>query len=245
MDSISPNFKAQDFIGDLTLGSETALPDFSKSLKQHTTAEQRYNMLGLPINDDGALKDINDLSKNELENLDDEAILLLQENSLHNKSTAKSATNDAKNPAQNPAPKLDSKLDSTPKILDKQQIDDITNILEGTQKPSVGAQSASQKPQKPSVSINNNEFGSLTQEALSEVLGEDLSDDIANDLISATPDITSDSPKDSPKNSLNDSPKSANPNLSQPIPSQINLGEGNIDIANILQTFPIDKLREL
>lgn len=231
MDSISPNFKAQDFIQDLTLGSETALPDFSKSLKQHTTAEQRYNMLGLPINDDGAVKDITDLSKNELENLDDEAILLLQENSLHNKSAPKSAQNDA-NDAQKSA------SDSTPKILDKQQIDDITNILEGTQKPSVGAPSGA-KPQKPSVSINNNEFGSLTQEALSEVLGEDLDDDIADDLTSATPDIKSDSPKDSPKTA----PTSANPN--QPIPSQINLNDGNIDIANILQTFPIDKLREL
>lgn len=227
MDSISPNFKAQDFIQDLTLGSETALPDFSKSLKQHTTAEQRYNMLGLPINDDGAVKDITDLSKNELENLDDEAILLLQENSLHNKSAPKSAQNDA-NDAQKSA------SDSTPKILDKQQIDDITNILEGTQKPSVGAPSGA-KPQKPSVSINNNEFGSLTQEALSEVLGEDLDDDIADDLTSATLDIKSDSPKTAPK--------SANPN--QPIPSQINLNDGNIDIANILQTFPIDKLREL
>lgn len=233
MDSISPNFKAQDFIQDLTLGSETALPDFSKSLKQHTTAEQRYNMLGLPINDDGAVKDITDLSKNELENLDDEAILLLQENSLHNKSAPKSAQNDA-NDAQKSAPKQDS----APKILDKQQIDDITNILEGTQKPSVGAQNGA-KPQKPSVSINNNEFGSLTQEALSEVLGEDLDDDIADDLTSAMPDIKSDSPKDSPKTA----PKSANPN--QPIPSQINLNDGNIDIANILQTFPIDKLREL
>ena len=231
MDSISPNFKAQDFIQDLTLGSETALPDFSKSLKQHTTAEQRYNMLGLPINDDGAVKDITDLSKNELENLDDEAILLLQENSLHNKSAPKSVQNDA-NDAQKSA------SDSTPKILDKQQIDDITNILEGTQKPSVGAPSGA-KPQKPSVSINNNEFGSLTQEALSEVLGEDLDDDIADDLTSATPDIKSDLPKDSPKTT----PKSANPN--QPIPSQINLNDGNIDIANILQTFPIDKLREL
>ncbi len=235
MDSISPNFKAQDFIQDLTLGSETALPDFSKSLKQHTTAEQRYNMLGLPINDDGAVKDIADLSKNELENLDDEAILLLQENSLHNKSAPKSAQNDA-----NDAQKSSPQQDSTPKILDKQQIDDITNILEGTQKPSVGAPSSA-KPQKPSVSINNNEFGSLTQEALSEVLGEDLDDDIADDLTAATPNITSDSPKDSPKTT----PQSANPPKTPSIPSQINLGEGNIDIANILQTFPIDKLREL
>ncbi len=228
MDSISPNFKAQDFIQDLTLGSDTALPDFSKSLKQHTTAEQRYNMLGLPINEDGAVKDIQDLSKNELDSLDDEAILLLQENSLQNKSTPKAT------------PKGESPVNSSPKILDKQQIDDITNILEGTQKPNTSAPSESQKPQKPSVSINNNEFGSLTQEALSEVLGEEISDDefeSSDDLMGATPNITSDSPKGANQ--------SANPSKTPSIPSQINLGDGNMDIANILQTFPIDKLREL
>ena len=210
MDSISPNFKAQDFIQDLTLGSETALPDFSKSLKQHTTPEQRYNMLGLPIDESGDVKNINDLSKNEIENLDDEALLLLQEKSLHE-------------PKKPPKPK------EAPKILDKQQIDDITNILEDTQKP----KSTANQPQKPQkLSINNNEFSSLTQEALSEVLGEEsLDDDLGEDF---TPDIA---------------PKSTNANQStqkEPtLPKQINLADGNLDIAELLQTFPIDKLREL
>ena len=206
MDSISPNFKAQDFIQDLTLGSETALPDFSKSLKQHTTPEQRYNMLGLPIDESGDVKNINDLSKNELENLDDEALLLLQEKSLHE-------------PKKPPKPK------EAPKILDKQQIDDITNILEDTQKP----KSTANQPQKPQkLSINNNEFSSLTQEALSEVLGEESLDDDFSDDIAPKPINTAQSTKKEPT-----------------LPKQINLADGNLDIAELLQTFPIDKLREL
>lgn len=244
MDSISPNFKSQDFIQDLTLGSDTTLPDFSKSLKQHTTPEQRYNMLGLPIDESGDVKNINDLSKNELENLDDEAILLLQEKSLQ----------EPKKPAK---PNKEA-----PKVLDKQQIDDITNILEGTQKPKSTPNQSTQKPQKPTVEISNNEFDSLTQEALSEVLGEEsLEFESSADFISA--------PNNAPSNS-NPAPKATNPSVNQSVninvnppqstpnigtaiptldeptlPKQINLADGNIDIAELLQTFPIDKLREL
>lgn len=244
MDSISPNFKAQDFIQDLTLGSDTALPDFSKSLKQHTTPEQRYNMLGLPIDESGDVKNINDLSKNELENLDDEAILLLQEKSLQE-------------------PKKPTKPNKeAPKVLDKQQIDDITNILEGTQKPKSTPKQSAQKPQKPSIEISNNEFDSLTQEALSEVLGEEALDfESSADFISA--------PNNAPSNS-NPAPKATNPSVNQSanidanppqsvpnigteiptldeptLPKQINLSDGSLDIAELLQTFPIDKLREL
>ena len=244
MDSISPNFKSQDFIQDLTLGSDTTLPDFSKSLKQHTTPEQRYNMLGLPIDESGDVKNINDLSKNELENLDDEAILLLQEKSLQE-------------------PKKPTKPNKeAPKVLDKQQIDDITNILEGTQKPKSTPNQSTQKPQKPTVEISNNEFDSLTQEALSEVLGEEALDfESSADFISA--------PNNAPSNS-NPAPTATNPSLNQSVninvnppqntpnigtaiptldeptlPKQINLADGNIDIAELLQTFPIDKLREL
>lgn len=247
MDSISPNFKSQDFIQDLTLGSDTTLPDFSKSLKQHTTPEQRYNMLGLPIDESGDVKNINDLSKNELENLDDEAILLLQEKSLQEpKKSAKSPDS----------------LKEAPKVLDKQQIDDITNILEGTQKPKSTPNQSTQKPQKPTVEISNNEFDSLTQEALSEVLGEEsLEFESSADFISA--------PNNAPSNS-NPAPKATNPSVNQSVninvnppqstpnigtaiptldeptlPKQINLADGNIDIAELLQTFPIDKLREL
>lgn len=244
MDSISPNFKAQDFIQDLTLGSDTTLPDFSKSLKQHTTAEQRYNMLGLPINEDGAVKDIQDLSKNELESLDDEAILLLQENSLQNKSTLKPSQKDAANVT--PTTSHPSQDSLRPKILDKQQIDDITNILEGTQKSNVGAPEGMQKSQKPSVSINNNEFGSLTQEALSEVLGEEILDDefeSGDNFMDTTSNMTNNSLKKSPTS------KATNSNINQsqipPIPSQINLGDSSINVAELLQTFPIDKIREL
>lgn len=244
MDSISPNFKAQDFIQDLTLGSDTTLPDFSKSLKQHTTPEQRYNMLGLPIDESGDVKNINDLSKNELENLDDEAILLLQEKSLQE-------------------PKKPTKPNKeAPKVLDKQQIDDITNILEGTQKPKSTPNQSTQKPQKPTVEISNNEFDSLTQEALSEVLGEESLDfESSADFIST--------PNNAPSN-LNPVPKATNPSVNQSanidanssqsvpnigteiptldeptLPKQINLSDGSLDIAELLQTFPIDKLREL
>ena len=191
MDSISPNFKAQDFIQDLTLGSDTTLPDFSKSLKQHTTPEQRYNMLGLPIDESGDVKNINDLSKNELENLDDEAILLLQEKSLQE-------------PKKSAKPNKEA-----PKVLDKQQIDDITNILEGTQKPKSTPNQSTQKPQKPTVEISNNEFDSLTQEALSEVLGEEALDfESSADFISA--------PNNAPSNS-NPAPKATNPSVNQSV----------------------------
>ena len=64
------------------------------------------------------------------------------------------------------------------------------------------------------------------------MLGEEsLDDDLGEDF---TPDIA---------------PKSINANQStkkEPtLPKQINLADGNIDIAELLQTFPIDKLREL
>lgn len=218
MDSISPNFKSQDFIQDLTLGSDTALPDFSKSLKQHTTPEQRYNMLGLPINDDGNIKDIKDLSKNELENLDDEAILLLQEKSLQ----------EPKKPQKTPESQTDS-----PKVLDKQQIDDITNILKDTQK--------SKEPSpKPSVSINNNEFSSLTQEALSEVLGEEaeaesLEFESGDDFIDGV----------GAKPSQPTAPKVATNKKDTTLPNQINIADSNVDVVGLIQAFPTDKLRDL
>lgn len=218
MDSISPNFKSQDFIQDLTLGSDTTLPDFSKSLKQHTTPEQRYNMLGLPINDDGNIKDIKDLSKNELENLDDEAILLLQEKSLQ----------EPKKPQKSPESQTDS-----PKVLDKQQIDDITNILKDTQK--------SKKPSpKPSVSINNNEFSSLTQEALSEVLGEEAE---AESLEFKSSDDFIDGVGAKPSQPT--APKVATNKKDTTLPNQINMADSNVDVVGLIQAFPTDKLRDL
>lgn len=201
-------------------------------------------MLGLPIDESGDVKNINDLSKNELENLDDEAILLLQEKSLQE-------------------PKKPTKPNKeAPKVLDKQQIDDITNILEGTQKPKSTPNQSTQKPQKPTVEISNNEFDSLTQEALSEVLGEESLDfESSADFIST--------PNNAPSN-LNPVPKATNPSVNQSanidanssqsvpnigteiptldeptLPKQINLSDGSLDIAELLQTFPIDKLREL
>lgn len=191
MDSIAPSFKSQDF-----------MEDFTPSPQEST---QKYNMLGLPIDEDGEIKDINDLSENELEKLDDEALLLLQERALQEKS-------------------------ATPKVLNKQQIDDINNILEDTQNPPASE-----------FSINNNEFGSLTQEALSEVLGEE-SANISDDI-----DIKQgiDTFHEEPQEQVEPTFQNIQSPQSQDTPSkQININE-NLDIAEIIKTFPIDKLREL
>lgn len=212
MDSISPNFAAQDFVQDLSMNEP-----------QPT---QKYNMLGLPIDESGEIKDINDLSDSELEKLDDEALLLLQERALQDKS-------------------------SEPKILDKQQIDDINNILETTQTPTPS-----------DFSINNNEFGSLTQEALSEVLGEEsvgASAEIPQDNFiqnnnfapndnftqdnNLAPNIDAFEPIMQP--SMNKPSMNAQEqNISEPS-KHITINENSLDIAEIIKTFPIDKLREL
>lgn len=191
MDSIAPSFKSQDF-----------MQDFTPNPQEST---QKYNMLGLPIDEDGEIKDINDLSENELEKLDDEALLLLQERALQEKST-------------------------TPKVLNKQQIDDINNILEDTQNPPASE-----------FSINNNEFGSLTQEALSEVLGEESAN--MSDDINIEQDIDTFQPQEQVEPTFQDT-QSQNPQSQDTQSKQININE-NLDIAEIIKTFPIDKLREL
>lgn len=120
-------------------------------------------MLGLPINESGEIKDINDLSESELEKLDDEALLLLQERALQEKS---------KTPAQ-----------KSPKILNKAQIDTINNILEttqGTGENSMGEFGSDFGENE--FAIKNNEFDSITQEALSEALNEQNTSEFESDF---------------------------------------------------------------
>lgn len=221
--------------------------------------ESKYNMLGLPINDSGEIKDINDLSESELEKLDDEALLLLQERALQDKS---------------------------PKVLNKQQIDAINDILEDTQNASdfsannfgTGDFSANDFSAPASeFSMNNNEFQSLTQEALSEALdeGEIANFDTQNNQIleqdfgaqGFTKDFTADSltqdfggfgdfqsaevpntAESSAQNFANQAQAPQTPQNIQNIQSapakQISIND-NLDLAEIIKTFPIDKLRDL
>ena len=230
----------------------------------------KYNILGLPINDSGEIKDINDLSESELEKLDDEALLLLQERALQDKS---------------------------PKVLNKAQIDAINDILEDTQSAgdfgannfgasdfgtnnfatnNFSAQASGFGTPTSDFSMNNNEFQSLTQEALSEALdeGEIANFDTQNNQIleqdfgaqgftkdyvadSFTQDFATDNFTQDFGNFQNEAPiaessaqnfATQTPQSQQNIQStptkQISIND-NLDLAEIIKTFPIDKLREL
>lgn len=196
----------------------------------------KYNMLGLPIDDSGDVKDINDLSDDELENLDDEALLLLQEQSLGNLHN--------------------ENLSSTPepKVLNKQDISEIATILDSTNND---------------VSIQNSDFSSLTQEALSEVLGEEsmsgaiamnegdsIGDSIDGAMIEdihdgfanmQDDDILEEAPSGFEEVAMPQEPKiQQNLQSSQAgEQTQINPSNVNIDFTELIKTFPIDKLREL
>ena len=147
-----------------------------------------------------------------------EAILLLQEKSLQ----------EPKKPTKSP-----NSSKEAPKVLDKQQIDDITNILKDTQK--------SKKPSpKPSVSINNNEFSSLTQEALSEVLGEEAE---AESLEFKSSDDFIDGVGAKPSQPT--VPKVTTNKKDTTLPNQINMADSNVDVVGLIQAFPTDKLRDL
>lgn len=238
----------------------------------------KYNILGLPINDSGEIKDINDLSESELEKLDDEALLLLQERALQDKS---------------------------PKVLNKAQIDAINDILEDTQSAgdfgannfsannfgagdfgtnNFGAQASgfganNFGAQSSDFSMNNNEFQSLTQEALSEALDEGEIASNQNSQIleqdfgtqgftkdyvadSFTQDFATDNFTQDFGDFQNEAPiaESSAQNFTNPTQTpqsqqtiqniqstptkQISIND-NLDLAEIIKTFPIDKLREL
>lgn len=221
----------------------------------------KYNILGLPINDSGEIKDINDLSESELEKLDDEALLLLQERALQDKS---------------------------PKVLNKAQIDAINDILEDTQSASdfgannfnannfgasdfgannFATQASGFSAQTSEFSMNNNEFQSLTQEALSEALDEGEIASNQNQILEQdfgaqgfTKDYVADSftqdfggfqnmeapiAESSAQNFANPAQNPQNiQNIQSPPTKQISIND-NLDLAEIIKTFPIDKLRDL
>ena len=221
----------------------------------------KYNILGLPINDSGEIKDINDLSESELEKLDDEALLLLQERALQDKS---------------------------PKVLNKAQIDAINDILEDTQSASdfgannfnannfgasdfgannFATQASGFSAPTSEFSMNNNEFQSLTQEALSEALDEGEIASNQNQILEQdfgaqgfTKDYVADSftqdfggfqnmeapiAESSAQNFANPAQNPQNiQNIQSPPTKQISIND-NLDLAEIIKTFPIDKLRDL
>ncbi|RDU65092.1 hypothetical protein [Helicobacter sp. MIT 14-3879] len=206
-----------DIIDNISNINEQDNMDFHTDINpSNISNNQKYNMLGLPINDSGDIVDINDLSEEELEKLDDETLLMLQEKSLDNLN--------AENTFTTPSHNIE------PKVLNKQDINELTNILEDTQSNNF--------------SIQNNEFGSLTQEALSEVLGEsnaksfELNDNFPNSNLDAIETVDS-----SNTNTNLSSNQSVNSDSVQNTQNQI---QSNInDLTEIIKTFPIDKLREL
>lgn len=255
---------------------------------------RRYNMLGLPLNEDGNVKDINDLSDDELENLDDEALLLLQEQSLdnlnNNSLNAESANlsqykaneyeidnsfaMDEMQDFQNNISQTQFDTNNEPKILNKEDITELTNILEDAN-----------QVENNGFMIQSDDFSSLTQEALSEALREENMANNAdyNDADFNTINLTQDSTfnEDSNFNQADLSQTNFSPsfktnddiqfnpmqvesnnfqnqmqggtNLAQMTVqepnTQINVGNSqsnvNLDLTEIIKTFPIDKLREL
>lgn len=166
---------------------------------------------------------INDLSDEELDNLDDDTLLKLQEESLNNDNEF-SQDFDGFN-----------QKEIEPQILDKDDINELTEILEET------------NPIQNNLKIQNNELSSLTQEALSEVLDEtsnsdkiddDFSFDNLNDDFIQDPQIQPSQPTQN-LNTIRDNPTN----------TQINIGDSsnnlNVDLSEIIKSLPIDKLREL
>lgn len=147
------------------------------------SAPNNDNMLGFQLDDD-----IKDLSDEDLANLDDEALLALQEQSLNN---------------------LSESSKEEPKILNKNDINELTNMLEATSK--------------------NDNFNSLTHEALNEALGEEK---IEHDF-DQIPEIKLENDAEEIIHEVN------------PPPSVQVSPNANLDLTEIIKTFPIDKLREL
>lgn len=166
---------------------------------------------------------INDLSDEELDNLDDDTLLKLQEESLNNDNEFSQDFDDF------------NQKEIEPQILDKDDINELTEILEET------------NPIQNNLKIQNNELSSLTQEALSEVLDEtsnsdkiddDFSFDNLNDDFIQDPQIQPSQPTQN-LNTIRDNPTN----------TQINIGDSsnnlNVDLSEIIKSLPIDKLREL
>ncbi len=249
--------------------------------------EQEGNIFGFPIYDeiqDDDFKRINAFSDKELEELDDEALLKLQEDSL----------NDLED-IFNEYDKMDNinslqQSESNPKVLDKNDISELTDILESANLASPATKSKpiiESDPLQNDITIQNDEFGSLTQEALSEALDETNADksshfssndsfdvdniNLSDDLFSINqsqnnpmqdflqPQInqsqntttfiqpTIDQSQGLSNDSVNLQSNQAMQNL--PPNTSINVGKMqsnvNVDLADIIKSFPVDTLREL
>lgn len=166
---------------------------------------------------------INDLSDEELDNLDDDTLLKLQEESLNNDNEFSQDFDDF------------NQKEIEPQILDKDDINELTEILEET------------NPIQNNLKIQNNELSSLTQEALSEVLDETSNSDKIDD------DFSFDNLNDDFIQDTQIQPSQPTQNLNtiqdNPTNTQINIGDSsnnlNVDLSEIIKSLPIDKLREL
>ncbi len=168
--------------------------------------------------------DIDKLSDEELDELDDETLLKLQEDSI-----------------------ASSVIDNEPKILNKDDINEVATILEDTQ-----STSSSDTLDTIEFKMENNELDSLTQEALSEAIDETNMDNdfnFDNELSSLDSPLLSNAIETHPSdkdihvdNSL-DKPINFESGSSSSTPNV--LSNPNLDLTEIVKSFPVDKLREL
>lgn len=166
---------------------------------------------------------INDLSDEELDNLDDDTLLKLQEESLNNDNEFSQDFDDF------------NQKEIEPQILDKDDINELTEILEET------------NPIQNNLKIQNNELSSLTQEALSEVLDETNNSDKIDDDFSF--DNLNDDFIQDPQMEQSQPTQNLNTIQNNPTNTHINIGDSsnnlNVDLSEIIKSLPIDKLREL
>lgn len=166
---------------------------------------------------------INDLSDEELDNLDDDTLLKLQEESLNNDNEFSQDFDDF------------NQKEIEPQILDKNDINELTEILEET------------NPIQNNLKIQNNELSSLTQEALSEVLDETNNSDKIDDDFSF--DNLNDDFIQDPQMEQSQPTQNLNTIQNNPTNTHINIGDSsnnlNVDLSEIIKSLPIDKLREL
>ena len=205
------NFDELDSLDDVNFGDELDFldKDFQIEQEQKDTfkTESDYQE---SLNDDF---DIGKLSDEELDNLDDEALLKLQEEPV---------------------------AFDKPKILNKSDIDEVTHILEDTQDLNNNLNSND-------VKIANNGLDSIAQEAFSEAIDEtNINDDFSfdDDLTSLDSAVESEAIEESTiPNQVNDIQGSHN-NIDANVAPNI-VSNPNIDLTEIIKSFPVDKLREL
>lgn len=127
-----------------------------------------------------------------------------------------------------------------PKILNKSDIDEVTHILEDTQDLNNNLNSND-------VKIANNGLDSITQEAFSEAIDEtNINDDFSfdDDLTPLDSAVESEAIEESTiPNQVNDIQGSHN-NIDANVAPNI-ASNPNIDLTEIIKSFPVDKLREL